>query len=307
MKWLAECAAAALAEALRVVAPEQRGCPVTVPGPVAEDDPLRGVIQCAHRQAVHREVRVVSPGRAPPGARDRRADRVRSRAGGPVPARGGRPHRLLLLLLVTRLVPGESLFEGVGSIERDGAGRQLARFLAALQQPAARERAEAAVGKLSGAPLPPATTRTLRDRFAAWVRPDQHQAVMRWCDWAGQLTGRQLSASRVTAWHLRNAIGDALWRSESGIPLPDHRDTTRVGSKSWPRGSTPSASTRRPRPQLPGRRHPMQTRLSETPVRSFLTSIDSPEAAADLRASFIGLAGFEEAPERLFWWRSRVS
>ena len=136
MKWLAECAAAALAEALRVVAPEQRGCPVTVPGPVAEDDPLRGVIQCAHRQAVHREVRVVSPGRAPPGARDRRADRVRSRAGGPVPARGGRPHRLLLLLLVTRLVPGESLFEGVGSIERDGAGRQLARFLAALQQPA---------------------------------------------------------------------------------------------------------------------------------------------------------------------------
>lgn len=25
------------------------------------------------------------------------------------------------------------------------------------------------------------------------------------------------------AWHLRNALGDALWRSEAGIPLPDHR------------------------------------------------------------------------------------
>jgi hypothetical protein len=25
------------------------------------------------------------------------------------------------------------------------------------------------------------------------------------------------------AWHLRNALGDALWRAEAGIPLPDHR------------------------------------------------------------------------------------
>ncbi len=40
MKWLAECSAAALAEALRVVAPELSGCPVTIPEPVAEDDPL---------------------------------------------------------------------------------------------------------------------------------------------------------------------------------------------------------------------------------------------------------------------------
>ena len=34
---------------------------------------------------------------------------------------------------------------------------------------------------------------------------------------------RQLSADRVMAWHLRNALGDALWRSEAGIPLADHR------------------------------------------------------------------------------------
>jgi hypothetical protein len=38
-----------------------------------------------------------------------------------------------------------------------------------------------------------------------------------------QLTGRQLSAQRVMAWHLRTALGDALWRSEAGIHLPDHR------------------------------------------------------------------------------------
>jgi hypothetical protein len=40
MKWLAECSAEALGEALRVVAPELSGCPVTVPGPVGKQDPL---------------------------------------------------------------------------------------------------------------------------------------------------------------------------------------------------------------------------------------------------------------------------
>jgi hypothetical protein len=38
-----------------------------------------------------------------------------------------------------------------------------------------------------------------------------------------QVTGRQLSADRVMAWHLRHALGDVLWRSEAGIPLADHR------------------------------------------------------------------------------------
>lgn len=27
------------------------------------------------------------------------------------------------------------------------------------------------------------------------------------------------------AWHRRTALGDALWRSEAGIHLPDHRTT----------------------------------------------------------------------------------
>jgi aminoglycoside phosphotransferase (APT) family kinase protein len=34
------------------------------------------------------------------------------------------------------------------------------------------------------------------------------------------LSGRTLSLSRIMAWHVRTALGDALWRSEAGIPLP---------------------------------------------------------------------------------------
>ena len=33
----------------------------------------------------------------------------------------------------------------------------------------------------------------------------------------------QVSALRMMAWPVRNARGDALWRSEAGIPLADHR------------------------------------------------------------------------------------
>jgi hypothetical protein len=38
-----------------------------------------------------------------------------------------------------------------------------------------------------------------------------------------EVTGRPLSADRVMAWNLRQALGDALWHSEAGIPLNDHR------------------------------------------------------------------------------------
>jgi hypothetical protein len=42
MKWLAECSAAALREALRVAAPELSGYSLTIPEPVAAamEDPL---------------------------------------------------------------------------------------------------------------------------------------------------------------------------------------------------------------------------------------------------------------------------
>ena len=46
-----------------------------------------------------------------------------------------------------------------------------------------------------------------------------------------QVTGRQLSPARVMAWHLRQALGDVLWRSEAGLPMADHPDTTTVGRR----------------------------------------------------------------------------
>jgi aminoglycoside phosphotransferase (APT) family kinase protein len=196
------------------------------------------------------------------------------------------------VLLITRLVPGVSLFEIISSFDPDRAGQQLACFLAALHHPSARQRAEAVAGPLTGPQLPPATTRTLRERFGTWARPDQRRIIMRWCDWSDavlaspgpavlvhgdlhgnnqvwdhgklrvvvdletagaaepeydlrhlpgpdmgpgvelltavmrryqQITGRHLSVDRVMAWHLRTVLGDALWRSEAGIPLADHR------------------------------------------------------------------------------------
>ena len=293
MRWLAECSAEALGEALRVVAPELGGCPVTVPvpNPAAKRDPLwwssstvvdeRFIVKFAWSRPaalrLAREIGVLTALTREP--RVPFLPEVAASSTDPV-------------LLITRLVPGASLFEVIGSVDRDRAGQQLARFLAALHHPAARQRAEAVVGKLTGPHLPPATTRALRERFGKWARPDQRPVIMHWCDWAdavlaspGQavlvhgdlhgdnqvwdhdelrlvvdletagaaepeydlrtfpgpamgpgvelltavmrhyqrITGRQLSADHVMAWHLRAALGDALWRSEAGIPLADHR------------------------------------------------------------------------------------
>jgi hypothetical protein len=293
MKWLAECSAEAVGEALRVVAPELGGCPVTVPvrDPSAKRDPLwwssstvvgdRFLVKFAwSRPAALRlagEIGVLTA-----LAREPKVPFLPE-----VVASSTDP-----LLLITRLVPGASLFEVVDSIDRDRGGQQLACFLAAFHHPAARQRAEAVVGKLTGAQLPPATTGILRERFGTWARPNQRRLIMRWCDWADavlaspgpavlvhgdlhgdnqvwdhdtlrlvvdletvgaaepeydlrtfpgpamgpgvelltavihhyqQITGRQLSTDRVMAWHLRTALGDALWRREAGIPLADHR------------------------------------------------------------------------------------
>jgi aminoglycoside phosphotransferase (APT) family kinase protein len=291
MKWLAECSAEALGEALQVVAPELRGFPVTVPGPAGKQDPVwhSGSVPVGDEFFVKfawsrpaafrlaREIRILAA-----LAREPKVPFLPE-----VVASSTDP-----LLLITRRVRGASLFEVVGSIDRDRAARQLASFLAALHHPAARQRAEAVVGALTGPHLPPATTARLRERFGAWARPDQRRTVLRWCDWADavlassgpavlvhgdlhgdnqvwdhgelrlvvdfettgaaepeydlrtfpgpgmgagvelltavmrhyrQATGRQLSVERVMAWHLRTALGDALWRSEAGIPLGDHR------------------------------------------------------------------------------------
>lgn len=35
------------------------------------------------------------------------------------------------------------------------------------------------------------------------------------------LTDRRVELARVMAWHVRTMLGDALWRSRAGVPLPD--------------------------------------------------------------------------------------
>jgi aminoglycoside phosphotransferase (APT) family kinase protein len=122
------------------------------------------------------------------------------------------------LLLVTRLVPGATLFDVVNSIDRDRAGRQLAWFLAALHQPATRERVEGAVGEISYTQLPPATTRVLRDRFGKWVRPDQRRAIMRWCGWADSA----LALPRPTVLVHGDLHGDNTLQAVKTYGLPGH-------------------------------------------------------------------------------------
>ncbi|GAB3828623.1 phosphotransferase family protein [Dactylosporangium cerinum] len=38
-----------------------------------------------------------------------------------------------------------------------------------------------------------------------------------------ELTGTNLDMHRIMAWHLRTVLGDALWRAEAGVALPDNR------------------------------------------------------------------------------------
>jgi hypothetical protein len=103
------------------------------------------------------------------------------------------------------------------------------------------------------------------------VRPDQRRTVVRWCDRADaalaapglgpgvelltavvrhyqQITGRQLSADRIMARHLRQAPGDVLWRSDAGLPLADPPDTAGVvrgpGRRPQRTWSQPRSATR---------------------------------------------------------------
>src|SRR5215472_13783635 len=170
MKWLEECTAATLREALRAVAPELSGYPITVPvsDPAAKRDPVwwsssAGIGQgfvakfAWSRPAALRVAREI--GILTALAREPKVPFLPE-----VVASSTNP-----LLLITRRLAGASLFDVIDSIDLDRAALQLARFLAALHHPAARQRAEAVVGKLTGAQLPPATTSTLRERFNQWV------------------------------------------------------------------------------------------------------------------------------------------
>jgi len=293
VRWLPDGSPTAVDAALRVVAPELADSPIVVPRRLGRDDPVwrsssavvadRFVVKFAWSRPaalrVAHEVRVLTA----LGRGEREVPYLPE-----IVASSFDP-----LLLVTRLVPGRTLFEVVDSIDREGAGDQLARFLAALHRPAMLARVNAEIGEIAGAEhgsQHPPPTPVLRERFGAWVRPDQMRAVGRWCDWAdtvlarpgravlvhsdlhgdnqvwnddelrlvvdfetvavaepeydlrafpgtgpglelltatmrhyGRISGRALAVERVMAWHLRTALGDALWRSEAGIPLADHR------------------------------------------------------------------------------------
>ncbi|WP_250003365.1 hypothetical protein [Actinoplanes sp. M2I2] len=38
-----------------------------------------------------------------------------------------------------------------------------------------------------------------------------------------QLSGTTVEVDRIMAWHVRTVLGDALWRAEAGVALPDGR------------------------------------------------------------------------------------
>lgn len=292
MRWLDECSPGAVADALRVVAPELGGLEVAVRETLPEQDP-----QWWAGSAVVGERFVVKFAWSEPAALRLAHETTILAALAQAPGVRFLPEVVVCstdpMMLVTERVSGAALFEVVGSIDRDRAGRQLAGFLAMLHRADTLERVDYLTGGLQPALMPPATTRAIRDGIGPWIRPDQVGSVMRWCDWADevlarpappvlvhgdlhggnqvwkgselqvivdfetagtadaeydlrafpgtgpgvellqttsrhyeQLAGRRLSPERVMAWHLRTALGDALWRSEAGVPLPDHRTPT---------------------------------------------------------------------------------
>jgi aminoglycoside phosphotransferase (APT) family kinase protein len=205
----------------------------------------------------------------------------------PVVAAGSNP-----ALLITRLIPGESLSweaaSSVSGLQRRRLVEEVAGFLAVLHDPATLDRVRDA-GVPLGTPEPQASTAEIRARFGEHIKPSQRPLVDDWCDWVdavladpaaasllhgdlhgynlvwdplsgalhvvadfesagvgdptfdfrylpGQadtvdlfleirrhydhLTGRTIDIRRAMAWHMRTVLGDALWRTEAGVPLP---------------------------------------------------------------------------------------
>ena len=89
------------------------------------------------------------------------------------------------VLLVTRIVPGTPLTgPGIAALDAAGSERvaaELATFLAGLHDPAVLNKVQLAAPMV--APEPQADTDSLRQRFGMWVSPQQHDAVLGWCDW----------------------------------------------------------------------------------------------------------------------------
>ncbi|MDG4820367.1 aminoglycoside phosphotransferase family protein [Asanoa sp. WMMD1127] len=186
MRWLTECTAEGVTAALREVVPRLGDGPVELRDRAVEDDPLwwsstavvsgRYVAKFAWSrpaaQRVAHELRVLSALAREPAVPC--LPQVVAASLDPV-------------LLVTERVRGRSLFAVLPRLDPACAGRQLARFLAALHDTATRARVDDAVGPLPQArhgPQHPVATRELHDRLGPFIRPDQRSQVGDWCDWA---------------------------------------------------------------------------------------------------------------------------
>jgi len=214
MRWLAECSAEALRAALEVVAPELSTCDVPVPEPAGEDPQY------------HKSSLVVGDRFIVKFAWSRPAALQLGNEIGVLTTLSAEPAVPFLpevvassmdpLLLVTRRVPGTSLFDVVGSIDLDRAAGQLASFLTGWSR-------AGATGPTPCSPRPPlprCSSTAICTVITRCGAATSCGATMRHYE---RLSGRKLSLERVMAWHMRTALGDVVWRTEAGIPLADHR------------------------------------------------------------------------------------
>jgi hypothetical protein len=145
VRWFSAPAPSAVAEALQATAPQLSGLPLDMPDLAGRDNPDFQSSSAAlgedffvkfawseptARRLLH-QIRVLAA-----LARDPAVPFLPE-----VVASGVDP-----VILVTRRVRGSSLFEVADSIDRDYAGTQIARFLAALHGDEARRRVEAVTG-----------------------------------------------------------------------------------------------------------------------------------------------------------------
>jgi aminoglycoside phosphotransferase (APT) family kinase protein len=256
VRWLAEGSVAALSGALREVAPELTGYPIVIPGEIGQEDPQ----WWSATALIGGEFVAKFAWSRPAALRVRHEIGVLTALARP-PAVPYLPEVVVSstdpLLLVTRRVPGTSLFAVADSIDRDRAGWQLARFLAALHRTVVRwcDWADAVLARPG--PADPSGG-------AVMVHADLHGDNQVWdhgelrlvvdfetvavaepeYDLSSvpgpglgpgvellaatvrhyrQAAGRSLSVERIMAWHVRQALGDVVWRTDAGVHLADHR------------------------------------------------------------------------------------
>src|ERR1700737_1214975 len=187
MRWLREASPAAVADALRMAAPDLAGLPVTIPSLAGQDDPVWQMSTAAlgedyivkfawSRAAAREEQRSV-------GRWCDWADEILAR-----------PYPFPQVLVH-------------GDLHGDNQVWSAAELQVVLDfENAGLGEPEYELRGFPGPDMGPGV--------------ELLTATMRHYE---RLTGRALSVERIMAWHVRHALGDVLWRSEAGIPLADHR------------------------------------------------------------------------------------